>query len=61
MTYNHLTMKIEVVRQWHLYTDTLTEPIVVGKKDSVVSYVGHLRLIISTGNIWPLWSCWVVK
>lgn len=68
MTYNHLTMKIEVVRRWHLYID-----IVVGSQDSEGSLMGvkdcgivvwvmvHLRVIISVWNIWPLWSCWDVK
>lgn len=65
MTYNHLTMKIEVVRQWHLYIDTLVGPhnsecgLIKGTNCAILVWVmGHLRVIIYVRNIWPLWSCW---
>lgn len=57
MTYNHLTIKIDVVRQWHLYIDTVVEShrsdcSLMRSKDCIVSYMRHLRVIISVGNIY---------
>lgn len=64
MTYNHLTMKIEVVRWWHLNNEAVVgshsaKCILIGGNDCgiVVWVMEHLRVIISVRNMWPLWSC----
>lgn len=68
MTYNHLSMKIEVVRQWNFDIDTVVGAhnsecsLIRGENCGIVLWIiGHLRVIISVRNIWPLWSCWDVK
>lgn len=54
MTYNHLTMKIEVGRWWYLYIDIVVGfhnsgcSVVRAKDCGIVALVmGHLRVIIS--------------